>query len=606
MQPDGFATEGTFMPANYASHLSPARVRARLAASPVRARRVPGTLTGILQQRASRNPSGVPMVLPGLDGHPDTHVTYAEIERRALAVAAYLERSTDINPGERVLVAGLAGPDYLAGMLGTMHARCIAVPAPPPLLPQLTQRCSVITQDCEPAGVLITGGLQGLVADGLDTLRSIRENLHIAYISALPDAPDGWTPSSPPEPGDIAYIQYTSGTTGDPQGAVFTHEAACAGTTMTAAHIRLTPGTSSASMLPPWHDLGLGALWLAMHGRSPCLITQPHDWIADPVGWLADLSRREVEITPVPSFAFAAITARLNRSTADQRARLSLRKLRLVLTGADPADPGAPQEFTDVLADCGLRENPARWLYGAAEAVGAVTGQPPDEPVREVIADPGYLAAGRIVPGTARAGIRLHTAGRPLRRTRVRARRLDGDGFCMAGEVGEVVMQGPQLATAYWRGTGSPWTTIQGERWMAIGDLGAVLDDGTLVLLGRLSDAIVVRERPVRRYYYPFLLEQAAARAGGKHIRSHRIVAFEDSDGRVVVAAEARAGANLAAAANAIRGALVQEFGIVAHVTFAAPGSIEVSTSGKTCRAKFAEAYRAGELAAETGQREAA
>lgn len=584
------------MPAKHASPpgLPGARTRRPQRPGPLRSRRQPETLTGLLTRRAIRHPGDTHMIIPGLPGHPDTHITFSQVYHRAKAVAHQLELETD--PGDRVMICGLAGLDLMAGLFGVMLARCVAVPAPPPLMPPLTERCADIVADCEPARVLITGGLQGLVADGLDVLFPDGDT-PVGYISAFPDAPGDWAPSVLPGPEDTAYLQYSSGTTGGPEGSVITHRAACTGLRMTSAHIRLTPGTPSATWLPPWHDLGLTSLMLAMQGRSPVLVTQPHEWVADPVGWLADLSRRKIEVAPLPSFAFSAMSARLKRATADQLSALDLSHWRLALTGADLADPAGIAEFTGALSGYGLTASPARWLYGAAPAVGAVTGETPSDSSRTILADPGYLAAGRIVAGTVESGIRLQCSGRPLRRTRVRIRSLDGSGFAPQGEIGEIVMQGPQLASGSWRGTG-PWTMIGEERWMAIGDLGALLEDGTLVVLGRTADVLTFSPGGRRgRRYYPSLIEQAAAEATAA-VRSHKVVAVQDAEGGIVVAAEPRGRADLAAAADAIRGAVVRKYGLVlADVLFLPPGSIPVTTSGKTCRRTAADLFRAGELA---------
>lgn len=565
----------------------------------------PRTLTGMLARRAARNPEGVPVIVPGRHGAPDAGITYTAIWERARAVAAWLEAPDETDnrartdPHDRVLVAAPAGLDFLAAVYGAMLARCMPVPAPPPFGSDLTTRLATIAGDCGPRRIL--------AGDGWHQLNGWHEMFgrpgvaaaSVTGIASIPAAPDGWSPSRTPAPRDVAYIQYTSGTTGRPKGALIPHEKAIAGLQMTRSRMKAVLGGLSASPLPPWHDFANALLHLCVYAGHTVVATPVDHWVADPLEWLADLSRRQVTAVVLPSLAYRFIAGRLQGTPADELeaklATLDLSSVQFAVTGADVTSPDEADTFLALFARYGLRADVIRDVYGSADAMLAVTceqltGGRGHQVIR---ADYGHLTLGRIVPSAT--GVRLSCSGKPLKRTRVKIRRLDGEEFCPAGEIGEIFLQGPQLCTRYWARS-TPWTVVAGEKWFATGDLGAQLPDGTLVLLGRRHDMITLGMEGQERLYLPFLLERTAARAAGRAVRPHTVTVFQDGS-RVIVAAESGSKADPDAVKDAITGAVEHEYGIILHdVVLAGQGSIPRTTSGKLCRGECRRRWRDGTL----------
>lgn len=360
--------------------------------------RPPGTVTGMLRQRAAADPYSIPVIVAGRDGAQDETVTCASAWQRARAAAAWLEDRTDV--GDRVLVAALAGRDFIAGMAGAMLAGCVPVPVPLPVT-DTASGCRDIMRDCAPGAILIGDGLFGLFA-GFP--------LQAGYISVVPDAPGNWEPSCEPAADDTAWIQYASGTTGFPKGALISHRAAMAGLRATAAHLRLRAGTRIASSVPPWESLGWTAILLALHRECTVLVTRPQDWADDPVSWLEQVSRYRAEVTPLPSSAFAVMAARLRETPAERIAALDLSSWRTAWTAADAdmAGPDGTGAFAAALAGTGLRRDLVRELRGAAETGRLPAGDAPEGPRRRVTA-----GTASSPPDPAPGQIRTRPATRP-------------------------------------------------------------------------------------------------------------------------------------------------------------------------------------------------
>jgi acyl-CoA synthetase (AMP-forming)/AMP-acid ligase II len=532
----------------------------------------PATLSGLLHQRALADPGGPAMITE--DG---SEISSGEIYARARAVAAYLGERAD--PGDRVLIACPPGLSFLSAFWGAMLARLIPVPVPPPL-GRLVERHDAIAADCRPRLVL---------ADGIWAQLPARDGLDVVDAGAVPDRPGALLPGPAPVPDDTAFLQYTSGTTGTPKGAIISHRAALAGVRMTGALMRLGPGDRTASWLPWFHDLGLLAgVLLPLHCGHAVLVTEPLDFIADPAGWLQKACRTGARSVAVPQFAFRHL---LDRIPAGQRGELAGLP-RWWASGAEVASPDDLDAFTAGFAAAGLPAGGVWGTYGMAEAVGAVSCEVPGGGNAVIRASAAELARGRVV--LSRRGIRLSGAGSPPPGARVRIQCLDGSGPARPGEIGEVLVAGPHLADGYWTGP-SPYTESDGHRWLRTGDLGGRLPAG-LFITGRAADLITLGAGENRRLYFPPLLERAAARAAGGAVRARTVAAFQDGGG-AVLAAEARPGADLAAAAAAVRDAIWQEHGIaLADVVLTGRHQVPVTTSGKVRRGDVAAAYRAGTL----------
>lgn len=387
-----------------------------------------------------------------------------------------------------------------------------------------------------------------------------------------------------PDPGDLAILQYTSGSTREPRGVPVTHGHLAANLDAMGAATAHDPTHSSRllSWLPLYHDLGLIA-FLAFPMSCGCslVLQSPSAFAMRPASWLEALSRHRSTMTAAPNFAYRLAAGLL---TGD----LDLRAVRFMYSGGEPIDAAVMSRFTTAAARYGLDPLAVAPGYGLAEATLAVTISRPGAGMAADAVDPDVLERdGRTAPPVAGGRVRhLVRVGPPVPGTRVRiADRGTGEPL---GErrVGHIEVQGPSVV-GYHHGSppASPGT------WLRTGDLG-YLTGGELVVCGREKDVLFAAGRNV----YPQDVEAAAALVAG--VRPVGVAAFgvpgPDGD-RLVVAVESRSVS--AGLRRAVAAAALGESGLSpADVVVVPPGRLPRTSSGKLRRAEARSRYLAGQL----------
>lgn len=535
------------------------------------------TLTGLLNARAAARPAAVPVIVPGLGDGPDNPVTYEIIRRRAVTIAAWL--SAAARPGDRVLLAYPPGAEFLGALFGAMSAGVVPVPVPPPLPGPMAARYRQIADDCGPVAALTCTAWRD--DPGLFLRFPVPP---VTATDTMPGRP-GSRLADPGDPSAVAYIQYTSGTTGTPKGVMITHGNVLAGTEITARRARLTPQTLGASWLPLWHDMGLAEPILAMHAGCGLILSGPEQFIMNPAAWIADAAARGATTLAMPTLAYD-ILARL---PAADRENLNLAAVVSAAFGADVACPAALDAFAGAFAGSGLDPAALHPAYGMAEVVGMAAAGHPGQGHAVYTASPDALRKGLLARSPS--GIPLSVSGQPLPGVETGIWRDGSPGLCPPGVIGQILLRGPSVATRYWPAR-DPRVTAAGHRWTPTGDLGALTPAGDLIVLGRSADLIVT---PDGDWHFPALLERTASDAGAGHgIRSHACAAFEH-DGGIVIAARApgRAGDDATAA---IRDAVDRAHGVKTRVVLSAGRLPAATTSGKLRRHAVRRALKDGEL----------
>jgi fatty-acyl-CoA synthase len=527
--------------------------------------------------------AGGPGTLTILGAGPGTgsDVSWAGLHRLARSIGAALA-DYGVGPGSRVGLLGEPTVALVAALQAVWLAGAAVTVLPAPGRRAATQRLRPIVTDAD---------LHLVVAD--PDLAAARPELPVRLV-ALPELVRRAGSAAPltvrpPGPADLAVLQYTSGSTRSPRGVPVTHghlAANLAALREVFGHDRRHPPQQLLSWLPLYHDLGLvGFLALAMSCRCPLVLQSPTRFALRPASWLEDLSRYRAAATGAPDSAYRLVTPLLEAGLA-----IDLRSVRFMLSGGEPISTGAMARFTSAAARYGLDPGAVVPAYGLAESTLAVTCGQPGAGLTTDSVDPEPLERnGRAVPprpgGRARTLARL---GRPVRGTQLRV--VDPRTGAPAGpqEVGEVQVRGASVVGHYW---GEPPAPV-GE-WLRTGDLG-YLDDGELVLCGRLKDVVFAGGRNL----YPHDIELAAAEVPG--VRTGGAVAFgvpgQDGD-RLVVMVESR-GADRSALCRAVALAVAAETGMrPAQVLALAPGRLPRTTSGKLRRAEARRRYECGEFA---------
>jgi long chain fatty acid CoA FadD26 len=488
------------------------------------------------------------------------------------------------------------GIDYVVGFLATLTAGAIAVPLFDPGLPGHAGRLTAVLADCAPTAVVTTSAARPAVEEFLGGSVEI-------VVADRADAARTW-PAPEAKPGDVAYLQYTSGSTRSPAGVVLTHANVIANVRQAVRGLGLDPReATTVSWLPLFHDMGLvlGLITPLVLGLRSVLM-DPLAFIERPVRWLELLGDRPGAWSAAPNFAFHYCASRVRDA---DRARLRLGRVAAIINGAEPINPDVLDRFHTAFAGAGYRPEMSRPSYGLAEATVFVTTVPGDVP-RVTTFDRDALGEGVARP--AGDGVRLVACGAPAGQ-HVALVDPDTARALPDGSVGEIWVHGPNVGDGYWqkpldstetfgaRLTGDHGDLPEGP-WLRTGDLG-VRHDGALYIAGRIKDLVIVDGRN----HYPQDVEATVAGVD-RAIRPGSVALFAvegaDTEGAVVVA-EHRGHGELTEQSERDLAATVRRLVSDAHglalrdVVLVPPGLVPRTSSGKIARSACRDRYLAHE-----------
>ena len=441
----------------------------------------------------------------------DAWITWGELDRRARAIAAELQRVAE--PGARVLLLYPPGIEYITAFYGCLAAGAVAVPAYPPdpaRLDRTLPRLQSIVHDAQASVVLTTRDIATLfesVAAHVEHLGALRW----VATTDLADA-DAWRPPAVDE-GTVAFLQYTSGSTGAPKGVRLTHGNLLHNAAQISRGGGSTPEQSIVTWLPPYHDMGLiGSLIHGLTVGCPVIQIPPAAFLMRPIRWLEAITKTRASMSGGPNFAFELCVQKITR---EQRATLDLSSWRVAYVGAEPVRPRTLERFVETFGECGFRREALWPCYGLAEATLMVTNR-----ARET----GYRT--RFLGSTA---TEIVGVGFPIEGAEVRIVDPATRAALPDGTVGEIWCRSPSVAAGYWN---QPAATAEvfGARlsdgegpFLRTGDLGLV-DGGELYVTGRIKEVIIVRGRK----HYPSDLEDTVEKlaSGASYHRAGGCVAF--------------------------------------------------------------------------------
>jgi acyl-CoA synthetase (AMP-forming)/AMP-acid ligase II len=556
------------------------------------------TVADLLASRAADQPDRLGYTFLA-DGETDEyHLSYAEADRRARAVAAAL-RGAGGGPGVRVLLVLPPGLEYITALFGCLYAGALAVPVYPPDPNQLARtlpRLRAVVRDATPLIGLTTSPLLGLLDWVTDQAPELGALSWLA-VDEAPEAPVEGEPV-PVAPDEPALLQYTSGSTAAPRGVLLSHANLLHNSGLIQRCFQATPATRGLVWLPPYHDMGLiGGLLQPLYGGFPVTLMSPLHFLERPVRWLRAIDRYRATASGGPNFAYELCVRRIS---PEEAAGLDLSSWEVAFNGAEPIRPETLERFTAAFGPYGFRADSFLACYGLAEATLIVSAGWPARavPVDRVALEQNRVAVpvdGPVANLTAcgpGAGDQLITIVDPATAT-----------VCTPDQVGEIWVRGPSVAGGYW---GRPEETEQvfaaalsdgRGPFLRTGDLG-FLHNGQLVVTGRLKDMIIVRGRN----HYPQDIELTAGRADPV-LRPGGAAAFVVADGpdeRLVLVQEVRRGAepvDVPAVAARIRTVVAQEHGLQVHtVCLIRAGGLPKTSSGKVQRRECRTRFLSGEL----------
>jgi len=568
------------------------------------------SVTALLERRAQEQPDDLAYTFIDYEADPAgfaESITWSELWDRVNVVAATLAEHG--SPGDRAAVLAPQGLEYVIGFLGAIAAGFIAVPLSVPQPGQHDDRVSSALGNCAPAAVLTTSA----VVDEVRNYAQAQAGQHAARVIEV-DALDFDSPVNPvavPAVPQIAYLQYTSGSTRSPAGVEITHKNAIVNVEQAITeYFGDGDGTppddlTVMSWAPLYHDMGLihGVFCPLGLGR-PGILMSPVAFMQKPVRWIQQMAAYPSVFAAGPNFAFDVAASRCSDAELEG---LDLSGVRVMINGGERVLGSTLRRFQKRFGPYGLAASSMRPTLGMAEAavfvVTSAAGAPPT--VRRF--DTEKLAAGH-AEECAEGGSELVTAGTP--RT-CQLRVVDPETLLEkpAGEVGELWMQGDQVGSGYWRNPEATEQTFNGQfapspagtpagRWLRTGDL-AVMFDGELFIIGRLKDLLIVDGRN----HYPDDIEATVVQTTGGRVAAVSIA--DDTAERLVVIAEVKENdpERLGAMKQQVTAAVSRTHGVrVNDAMFVAPRSLPITTSGKVRRKASADLYRSGRLSRVEGR----
>jgi acyl-CoA synthetase (AMP-forming)/AMP-acid ligase II len=484
------------------------------------------TLVELLQHRASATPDALAYGFLGskLD---EQHCTYGELHQRALAVASRLRDV--VQADDRVLVCHLPGLDYVAAFFGCLYAGAIAVPVYPPQYIKSFDRIRSIIEDARPRAALTSSAiLQKLGAHVSATGAAAGTALEWIVTEDL-GAADGHGQPARRQPGSIAFLQYTSGSTAEPKGVRLSHGNLLDNLQAIQRNFHSHPRSVGCIWLPPYHDMGLiGGILQPLYAGFPVYLMSPIAFVLRPIRWLEAITRFGGTISGGPNFAYDLCVARIK---PEEMAHLDLRSWEVAFCGAEPVRAATLAAFRAKFEPVGLSPHALHPCYGLAEATLMVTAGGYAAPVVTREVDAESLAQNVARPATQRPGRVLVGCGQAIDGTEVKV--VDPRTFapCAEGEIGEIWVAGPGVAPGYWAAPEPSAESFGGRLasgegpYLRTGDLG-FLEHGELFITGRVKDVIIVKGRN----YYPQDIEHSVSRSY-PGLRADGAVAFSVDQG---------------------------------------------------------------------------
>ncbi len=534
-------------------------------------------------------------------GPDDTRaLTCAELYRLAGAHARLL--SNRVRRGDRVLLLQDNSLDFMIGFMACLFAGAIPVPVPPPDASRLKRtlpRMRAVVADCDAAAVIASLQIRDQTQEAFASASDLRDLPWIVIGEA-----DGGPLLEPQDvaPGDLALLQYTSGSTSSPKGVMVTHANILDNLARLQASFRYSAESTSVTWMPYFHDYGLiDGLLHPLFSQSACYVLSPVGFIKRPWSWLEAVSRYRATHIHGPNFAYQLL---LDRAVDRLAPDTDLSSLVVAASAAEPIRRDTAERFIATFARFGFRSTAFAPAYGLAEATLVVSAKENGTAYRTAFLAPDALERRQCVDVAAdhpqvRAVI---SCGVPAGDYPLAIVDPDTHQELPEDAVGEVWMANASVAAGYWKRPDETAETFaactadgQGPM-LRTGDLG-FLRGGEIYLTGRLKDLLIINGSN----HYPQDIE-VTVEAASPDVRETFVAAFpveRDGAERLVVAAElSRRAADTASVVTAIRAAVSQEHGLACDAIVLLPkGSILKTSSGKVQRRACKAAYLNGEFA---------
>jgi fatty-acyl-CoA synthase len=552
------------------------------------------SLVEVLRRHVEVEPDRVHIHLLEEDWGQD--ITYRQLLASATKVAAGL-RAAGLKRDDCVAIMLPTCAEFFQAFFGVVLAGGIAVPIYPPARPdkieEYVRRQVAILRNAE---VRFLIGFDRVKAVSKIMRVSIPSLIDATTVEALREAGEA-APKVIVDPAETAFIQYTSGSTGDPKGVVLKHSNILANVQGIGHSVQVRPTDIGASWLPLYHDMGLIGSWLfCLFYAVPITILSPIAFLTRPERWLWALSDSGATLCPAPNFAYELCARKIPDSALEG---LDLNPWRVAINAGEAVHPETLERFAERFKPYGFHAESYVPCYGLAESTVALAFPPVNRlPVIDTIQREPFETEGRAVEAEAGDAnvIRFVSNGRPMPGHEIRI--VDEQGNPVGErQQGRVFFRGPSKTSGYFRNPKATAAITTEDGWMDSGDL-AYWANGEIHVTGRLKDCIIKSGRNI----IPQEVEAAAAEVTG--VRRGCIAAFgtvDEASGteRLVVAAETRT--SRADEMERIEAAVIEKIDSMLgmppdHVILVRPHAIPKTSSGKIRRNETRRLYLEGQL----------
>jgi 1-acyl-sn-glycerol-3-phosphate acyltransferase len=555
------------------------------------------TLTEVLDWHAGNHGERTHLIVTQGDGQ-DVSLSYRALAEQSRAVALGL-RHRGVEPGDRVAIMLPTNPQFFLAFFGALYAGAVPTPIYPPARPSqlaehLTRQAGIL-RNAGAVLLIATSGLGGVAALLRLQVGSLRGVATVEELTTDARTTDAALPRVPAQAADMALLQYTSGSTGDPKGVILSHANVLANIRAMGEAMRAGPADVFVSWLPLYHDMGLIGAWLgSLYFAAPLVVMSPVTFLVRPEQWLWAIHRHRATLSAAPNFAFELCLRQIQDAAI---AGLDLSSLRMVANGSEAVSVATIERFTARFAPYGFRTEAMAPVYGLAEdAVGLAFPPLGRVPLIDYVDRVALTAHGRAEPVAPRSegSVAFVACGRPLRGHEIR---IVGP----VGELGErqeglLQFRGPSATRGYFANPDKTADLMEGD-WLNSGDL-AYIAGGDVFITGRSKD-IIIR---AGRHIYPEEIERAVGEVPG--IRKGCVAVFGVRDPQagtetLVVAAETRE--TDAARLETLRTQAAEAAARLLdappeHLVLFPPRSLPKTSSGKLRRAATRSLFEQGRL----------
>jgi len=518
--------------------------------------------------------------------------TYAELREHAL-LAARRFVALGIMPGDRIALVAETGEEFAAAFFGAVYAGAWPVPLPLPTSfggrDAYVDQLAVQLKSCDPALFLYPPELADFCGAAADQAGATSRDW---------DTLEGVEPASgdlpTAQPDDIAYLQYSSGSTRFPHGVAVTHHALLDNLRAHGIGLEVKDTDRCISWLPWYHDMGLVGCFLSpMSLQMSVDYLKTEDFARRPLAWLDMITRNPgTTVSYSPTFGYDICSRRMSSQTRAED-RFDLSRWRIAGNGADMIRPDVMQAFVDSFDAAGFKAGAFCPSYGLAEATLAVSLMPPGEGIRLELVEETELSGGIADEKRARRYRAVVNCGRPVTGMEIEVRGPGGETLPDRG-IGKVFVRGASVMHSYFRDPESTDACLI-DGWLDTGDMG-YLSSGYIFIVGRAKDMIIINGRN----HWPQDIEWAVEQLPG--FKSGDIAAFAitgpsgEETPAVLVHCRVSDNEERGKLRDEIRERVRAITGITPVVELVPPRTLPRTSSGKLSRVKARHLYLSGEI----------